>query len=250
LFDSGKVFYSIGELVMPNALVITKGMKFGRLTIVKEASRYISPRGERIRMFKCLCGCGNFITTRLLTLRSVKTISCGCYGKEQLRKVNKERSSISGRHHPIYGRHRAMRSRCYSINSTAFDYYGGRGIQVYHEWDFPGNEGFWNFVEWAEVWIKERGIKSFKGLEIDRIDNDGDYTPENCRWITRQEQMHNTRQNVFVTVKGETLIAEDALRKYGIKGLKSATFRSRLALGWKAEKALSTPSRALKKKNF
>lgn len=100
-----------------------------------------------------------------------------------LREQNKE----------LYNCWEAIRQRCNNKNSKAYHNYGGRGISYCNEW-----EKFEPFCRWA----LSNGWR--KGLDIDRIDNDGDYTPDNCRWITRRENINNRRMTVYLTVNGET----------------------------------------------
>jgi hypothetical protein len=127
-----------------------------------------------------------------------------------------------------------MIARCTNKLDHSYNNYGARGIYVVKRW--LGNKGFWNFVKWAE----ENGWYAGCGLEIDREDNDGPYSPGNCRWITHKENSSNKRNTKYVEYKGETIAYSEAVDKYGIRGLNLEAFRSRLKLGWDVETALKT----------
>lgn len=124
-----------------------------------------------------------------------------------------------------------MRSRCLNPNSNFFPHYGGRGIVVCDDWS-----SFTTFKRWAT----RSGYE--EGLQLDRIDNDGPYSPENCRWTTARVNARNRRSNIPVTAYGETKIliewAEDPRCQ-----VKEMTFRKRIRSGWDPERALTQPSR-------
>lgn len=132
--------------------------------------------------------------------------------------------------HPLYRIHSDIKTRCYNKNSTAYHYYGGRGIIMCHDW----LNDFKSFYDWAMA----NGYK--RGLTIDRKDNDGSYSPSNCRWLTMKEQCRNRRSNIFITYKGETKIKSEWAIQYGIK---QKSFDSRIKRGWTMEETLTTPMR-------
>jgi hypothetical protein len=119
-----------------------------------------------------------------------------------------------------------IKERCYNRNATKFYNYGGRGIKVCDRW----LEAFENFY-------KDMG-EGPKGLSIDRIDNNGDYCPENCRWATIAEQNSNKRNNVFFTINGKQFTLSQTSRMVGIS---NQTIRKRLKLGWSIACALLIP---------
>lgn len=125
-----------------------------------------------------------------------------------------------------------MRQRCQNTNDQRYDYYGGRGIKVCERWD--GLNGFVNF-------LADMGPRP-EGFQLDRKDNDGDYCPENCRWVSRKEQNRNTRQALKVTYNGETKAVGEWAEQLGIpkNTLKSRLFRA----GWSVERAFTTPVRS------
>ena len=121
-----------------------------------------------------------------------------------------------------------MKARCVDPNSHKYHAYGGRGIKVCDEW----LNSFESFYEWAMA----NGYQ--KDLSIDRIDNDGNYYPENCRWVTQKEQANNTRKNRLLTYNEEThTVAEWAT----IVGITKAALYHRLSRGWSVKEALTTP---------
>ena len=146
------------------------GKRFGRLTVLEYAGN------ER---WKCVCDCGGtaLVRTNNLTLGNAR--SCGCYQKDVASRVSRKHGDSST---PLYKVWCSMRQRCCNPNSKAYRDYGGRGISVCDEW-----AGFEPFKEWA----MSAGYR--QGLTIDRIDNDGNYCPENCRWVGMSVQNANKR---------------------------------------------------------
>lgn len=122
-----------------------------------------------------------------------------------------------------------MRARCYNKNNDAYENYGGRGITVCERW--IGKDGFFNF-------LNDMGERPSDGHSIDRIDNEKGYSPENCKWATKAEQLNNKRNNRKVLICGEEMTATQAAKKYGVS---PAMVLSRLRQGWPIEEALNTP---------
>lgn len=134
-----------------------------------------------------------------------------------------------GKHTRLYTVWCGMKSRCYNKNDSHYSRWGGRGIQICSEWLLDFN----NFKHWAE----SNGYKA--GLTIDRIDNNGNYCPENCRWATVKEQNNNQRTNRLITYSGKTL----NLKQWSVElGINYGTLHSRLDdFKWSIEKAFNTP---------
>ena len=124
-----------------------------------------------------------------------------------------------------------MKRRCYCSSSTNYKYYGGRGIEVCSEW----KNSYSNFKQWA----LENGFEENKGLTLDRIDFNGNYCPENCRWITFKEQQRNKRNNLTVLFLGKVMTASELSKTLGIG---YATIKWRIKQGWSGEK-LAQPVR-------
>lgn len=196
------------------------GQKIGRLTIKKEAGR--DKRGELL--WECECECGNTIIALSSNLRKANhTTSCGCYRKENAKNISVTHGQTGT---PLYNVWAGMKRRCYQKKGKDYYLYGGRGISMCKEWKADFNA----FFEWA----KKTGYK--KGLSIDRIDTNGDYSPKNCRWVTNKQQANNKRNNRLLTYKGETHTMKEWSEKIG---LNYNTLHNRLRAGWPAERALT-----------
>lgn len=192
------------------------GMKFGHLTVIELAE----PIGNK-RRYKCVCDCGTETIVFSSNLKRGNTRSCGCLRTEKLVSRNKTHGMRGTK---LYGIWASMRSRCNNPHNKEYHRYGGRGIVCCEEW-----KDFTQFKEWA----LKSGYED--GLSLDRIDNDGDYCPHNCRWATREQQSSNTSQNVFLTYNGETKTIAQWCRTVG-------SYESRLSWrykqGWPVEEIL------------
>lgn len=165
------------------------GMKFGRLTVIG-----VHGCGERKIQYVCQCDCGGVKVTRADALKSGGCKSCGCLKKEQDRinlTANHSHKMSGSRIYSIWD---GMKGRCYNKNNARYFDYGGRGIIVCDEW----KNSFEKFYNWA---IKN-GYK--ENLTIDRINNDGNYEPKNCKWSTNEEQCNNRRSNIRIKIGNST----------------------------------------------
>lgn len=185
-----------------SATIDLTGMKFGKLTVIKRAENYISPCGSKSAQWLCKCECGNEKVIKASALRKGATKSCGCIWYEQVACGNKTHGMSESR---LYECWRDMLNRCYLKTRYDYERYGGRGIKVCDEW----KEHFEPFMKWA----MENGYK--ENLTIDRIDTNGNYCPENCRWVDRKEQAVNRRTTVFVEYNGERHSLKDWALKFG-----------------------------------
>jgi hypothetical protein len=155
-------------------IIYKQNQKINNLVFLKEVEPHISPSGKKIRKASFRCFCGNEFEAQIAHVKSGHTQSCGCY---QIQKA----TTHGLINHPLYKVWVSMKARCYNPNSKPFYRYGGRGIKVCDDWKN-------NFVSFYDFCI-QKGWK--KGLQIDRIDNDGNYEPDNCRFVTSAENNQN-----------------------------------------------------------
>jgi hypothetical protein len=201
------------------------GNKYGRLTIIKrvENSKFLEAQ------WLCKCECGNTKIVKANNLKRGSTKSCGCLKKEQdCKNIMK---TTHGKHNTrLYKIFYSMKERCYNENNINYHRYGGRGIKICDEW----LKDFMNFYNWA----MRNGYQN--NLTIDRIDNDGNYEPNNCRWVTKKEQSNNTSRNRYVIYNGEKLTLSQFCEKYNMN---RSTIYNRMERGWDIKKAINTPTK-------
>ena len=165
------------------------GKRFGRLTVIG-----VEDNGKRQTYYACQCDCGNVKVIRADALVGGCTVSCGCKKKEQ------DRINLTANHsHKMSGTRlyviwNGLKGRCNNPNDPRYDRYGGRGISVCEEW----NTSFQAFYDWAI----SNGYS--EDLTIDRIDNDGNYEPTNCKWSTNKEQCNNRVTNINIKIGNTT----------------------------------------------
>ena len=195
------------------------GQRFARLIVVSRA-----PDGPNNRTrWNCLCDCGATRVVPTISLRCGNTRSCGC--------LKTDLSSARFRTHglscdPLYDLWLNMHARCANPEAPGYCNYGGRGIRVCERWG--------DFAAFRDDMSPRPSLKH----SIDRIDNDGPYSPENCRWATRSEQMNNTSVNRLLTFEGRTQTVTQWARE---RGLQVMCLRDRLKHGWSVEEALTIP---------
>lgn len=197
---------------------IYPGQEYGRLTIlsthrVKNTYKYLA---------KVQCDCGSDPKyTRTDSLRNGIVTSCGCFQREQSTKHGNWQ-------HRLYKIWRAMMQRCYNPKDTRYNDYGGRGITVCERWHN------------LNLFIQEMDKSYQTKLEIDRIDNEKGYGPENCRWSTHAEQARNKRTNIKLTYQGKTLCLAEWSR---LTGVPYQTLWGRIRVRrWSVERTLTTPT--------
>lgn len=198
------------------------GQRFGRLTVIEEAGR----DKHRNVIWKCRCDCGNesYVTTADLK----KTKSCGCWNIDAIIQRNtRHGASKRGSITKLYKVWAAVKQRCTNPKNKAYKNYGGRGVKLCDEW-----------LEYEpfEKWAFENGYA--EGLQLDRIDNNGSYSPDNCRFVSAVENSHNKRNNVWITIDGKTALAVDWAKEVGVN---VEVIRKRLRKGWSPKEAVIAP---------
>lgn len=171
------------------------GQKFGRLLVTEQGiMKEVGITDKRKAHFvKCICDCGNIVEVRAESIKRI-TRSCGCLLKESIGSVNyKHGEAKKTKENNVWY---AMKQRCYSPNCEKYPIYGGRGIQICDRW--TNERGYENFLE-------DMGRCPQKNYSIDRIDVNGDYEPDNCRWVSAKTQANNTRKNVIVFYENEDM---------------------------------------------
>lgn len=207
------------------------GQKFGRLTVISRANNHITSGGNIIAKWLCKCECGNTCEVSSQKLRSGRTNSCGCLSRE----LTSKRSQTHNKSHTrIYNIWRNIKARCYNPKNAKYYCYGARNIAVCESW----RKDFNSFYEWAI----NNGYSD--NLTIDRINNDGNYEPSNCRWATNAEQANNKSNNRTIEYNGEShTLAEWAK----LKNLSYKSLSLRINTHhWDVERALNQPMRRRK----
>jgi hypothetical protein len=190
------------------------GNIYGRLTVIKQdEDRHVL---GKTRYWWCCCECGKIKSINGSSLKSGKILSCGCL-------KNKHGKYKTTEYH-TWGN---MLDRCININSLLYKSYGGRGIKVCNRW--KGKKGFINFLE-------DLGKKPSSKHQLDRIDNDGNYEPKNCRWVTPKENTRNKRNTKYITYNNNTNCVSAWAEGLGIS---TSTLFGRLRNGWSIERALT-----------
>lgn len=199
------------------------GKRFGRLVAIKPTGK---ANGHGV-LWLCKCDCGNTKETRVQYLKSGGTRSCGCYDREvhaaivkQSAKWNTKHGQCrrTEKHHPLYGVWGTMRGRCERPNHISYKNYGAKGIKVCEEW-----QDFQTFFNWA----MSHGYQ--RGLAIDRIDPNGNYCPENCRFLTQAENNRNRGNAIYLTINGKKQLLVDWARE---TGQPRARLHNRYYAGW------------------
>lgn len=205
------------------------GDRFGRLTVIERSEDHVSKSGKRYAMYLCRCDCGKEKSIDKVNLVSGKTMSCGCLRNERVTDAISTHGDANSR---LYNVWCAMKRRCYNKSTKEFSLYGGRGIDVCDEWR--------NSYEAFRDWALQNGYRydAARGeCTLDRIDCNGGYRPDNCRWVDTRTQMNNVRYNHYETYNGET----HTISEWGrILNIDPQKIRNRMRYGWSFKRAVET----------
>lgn len=195
------------------------GKRFGKLTVIERAESRKSHS-----YWLCKCECGSYVKVEGGNLQSGGVKSCGCLLHHNPKRIESVKKAIREKvckkvssdfqfkdalsKHPLFSCWQGIMQRCYNSQSKYYHCYGGRGIKVCDRW--AGESGFEHFVA-------DMGPKPTRKHSIDRIDVNGDYCPENCRWATQKEQMNNMRRNTIIIIGNEEVTATEFCERYGMK---------------------------------
>lgn len=183
------------KVVFMGKFIDLTGQKFGKLTVLKRIDDHITKGGQHFTMYLCKCDCGNEIKVLAHRLRQGKTQSCGCLKKEAQKRLIKFNTTHNNSNTRLYRIWSHFKGRCNNPKDRAYEKYGGRGIKICEEW-----QEFEPFYNWAMA----NGYNDT--LTIDRIDVNGNYEPNNCRWTSYKTQARNRRITKTVFYNGKEYI--------------------------------------------
>lgn len=199
------------------------GTIFGRLKVIKEAPR----RKNRIH-WHCKCACGNTTIVQTSDLRTGHTKSCGCFIKENPHRY-KHGHKTKNKTTPEYRAWVGIKKRCYNKKNHKYYRYGARGIIVCERW----RNSFLSF-------LGDVGFRPSNKHSIGRMDNNGNYEPNNVEWQLPIQQMNNKSNNHFIVFNNQKKTIAQWSREFNIN---APTIRHRIKAGWPVEKALTTPTK-------
>jgi hypothetical protein len=210
---------------------IPEGQKFGHLTVEGQAP--LNGRDRHARVY-AKCDCGNVRDFPLGDLRRGRSTHCGCLLSERLSDAKTIHGQyMGGGTGKMAGTLNGMIQRCYNSTAISYERYAARGITVCDRWRF-GENG----KRGLECFIEDMGDPPSSAHSLDRINNDGNYEPSNCRWATRQEQQNNRRSNALITFNGRTQTLAQWARELG---LNYEMLHKRIGeLKWSPEAAFTT----------
>lgn len=210
-------------------LIEMAGTRWGRLTVLEQAGR----TDKGVVIWRCRCDCGSDHAVSGVVLRAGKSTSCGC-AREEIRTLllakgrTKHGEGAPSAESPEFRSWRHMIDRCTNPRNHAFERYGGRGIRVCDRW-----------ISSYSSFLADMGRKPTPKHTIDRINNDGNYEPENCRWASILQQASNRSDNVWLKVNDELMILSDAVRRF--TKLTNSAVAGRLHRGKSIRYALGIP---------
>ena len=200
------------------------GKKFNSWLVLKEVDRDIRNK----RVWECSCECGDIYNITQGNLTSNKSKMCRNCSLERRKELPKKED------HRLYSTWKSMKSRCNNPNVWCYYLYGGRGIKICDRWN--------NF----DLFIEDMGDSFIEGLTLDRIDSNGNYCPENCRWATKEEQSNNKQDSLNLLFEGGYYTEAQLARKTGIN---RTTIQQRRRNGWTVEEMVYGKSSVEKYRN-
>ncbi len=195
------------------------GQRFDRLVVM---------RRDHGRHWLCVCDCGKERVARQDHLKTAKIRSCGCFHDESARRARIHGFARKGKQRGEYKSWLGAVRRCTVASAPDWHNYGGRGISICKRW-----------AESFEAFLADMGRRPGLGYSIDRIDNDGNYEPGNCRWATVTDQVRNRRCTVRLVFNGESLTIPEWAERIGVR---KQSLYSRRAMGWPVERMLTEPA--------
>ena len=199
------------------------GKKYGMITVIRRSEKTGNGKKPTV-LWECVCDCGKEMIVSSSALLTGHTVSCGC-------KKIKHGFSHKERLYNTWG---CMRQRCNNPNNTSYEHYGGRGISICDEWN-----DYVNFRNWAYA----NGYDDT--LSIDRINNDGNYEPSNCRWVNNEVQTNNQSRNRIIEYKGCKYTMAQLAKELG---LSYSSMQHRIERGWSIERIVNQKQRKSPKK--
>lgn len=201
------------------------GKKFTRLTVIK---RVENNKFNQVT-WECLCDCGKTVYTTSGKLKSGNSKSCGCYSHDMIAERTRTHGCSGDRLYLVWT---GIIRRCNNPNAKEYVRYGGRGIAVCDEW-----RKFENFKEWAEAQGYDNDAPRGK-YTIERIDNNGNYEPSNCKFAANKEQARNTRTNRLIQFNGKEMCIAEAAELAGLPYY--LVYERIVRLGWSPDAALQS----------
>lgn len=201
--------------------------KFGNWKVIK-------PDNNKNKYYICECDCGNIKSVNIYHLLDGSSKSCGCIQREKnslrMKKLNTKHNLSKIK---LYSVWHSILSRCYNKKNISYKHYGMKGVIVCDEW-----KNFINFYNWSikNGYIENENTKTRNKITIDRINSNGNYEPNNCRWVNNYIQNNNKSNNKFYTYKNKTLTLYEWSR---ILGINRVTLYDRLKAGYSIEKAFT-----------
>jgi hypothetical protein len=200
---------------------VVPGTRYHFLTVLRAEKE-----GYDTYYWICRCDCGKEKRFRAKNVRRGASKSCGCY---RIKLLKEARTTYGSVRNPVWRAYHNMLTRCYNANADCFPSYGGRGIAVCNKWK-----------ESVDAFIQDIGPRPSPKHTLDRIDNDGHYDPDNCRWALPKVQVYNRRTTVRISHLGDLLTIPEWAERTGID---QQTIRHRRQRGWPPERIFSGPAR-------